>query len=287
MSEKKCTKCGEVKAFSEYTKAKKGKFGLKSQCKCCVRKYDIENKETVAEYKRKHYQANKEAIAERGKQYRQANKESVAEYKKQYYRDNKDSINEYKNQWYQTNKESVIESRKKYYKKNKDSIVEYKQQYHQTNREALLEKNRQYRQANKEAIAEKRKQWFQANKEKVNKYVRERKANNPVVRMISGLRTGLWQAMNGRRKPKKTMELLGCSQEYLRDHLSAQFTEGMTLENYGEWHIDHIIPVASFDHDDPEQVAICWHYTNFQPLWAEDNLKKSDKLPTEHQVTQL
>jgi len=99
--------------------------------------------------------------------------------------------------------------------------------------------------------------------------------------MIDNLRTGLRYAMNGTYKPKRTMELLGCSRKQLKKHLSAQFTEGMTPENYGEWHMDHIIPVSSFDHHDPEQVAICWHYTNLQPLWAEDNLRKSDKLPHE------
>ena len=83
------------------------------------------------------------------------------------------------------------------------------------------------------------------------------------------------------------MELLGCSQEYLREHLSAQFTEGMTLENYGEWHIDHIQAVSLFDHNDPEQVAICWHYTNMQPMWAKDNIIKSNKIVTEHQIKLL
>lgn len=60
--------------------------------------------------------------------------------------------------------------------------------------------------------------------------------------------------------------------------LEQQFTEGMTWENYGEWHVDHIRPCVSFDLSIPEQQQECFHYTNLQPLWAKDNLQKSDKI---------
>jgi len=70
------------------------------------------------------------------------------------------------------------------------------------------------------------------------------------------------------------MELIGCSAEELVAHLEAQFTEGMTWENYGEWHVDHVRPCASFDLTDPAQQRQCFHHTNLQPLWAEENLTK-------------
>ena len=59
----------------------------------------------------------------------------------------------------------------------------------------------------------------------------------------------------------------------------------MSWENYGrgsgEWQCDHVLPVSSFDHADPEQQKICWHYSNTQPLWSEDNKAKGDTIPTE------
>jgi hypothetical protein len=70
---------------------------------------------------------------------------------------------------------------------------------------------------------------------------------------------------------------MGCSIAYAYAYLEAQFAEGMSWENYGEWHIDHIRPCASFDLEDPVQQRECFHYTNLQPLWAKDNLSKSDK----------
>ncbi len=86
-------------------------------------------------------------------------------------------------------------------------------------------------------------------------------------------------ALRGRgEKSRKTVQLIGCSIERLRQHLEAQFTEGMTWDNHGEWHIDHIKPCASFDLTDEGQQRECFNYANLQPLWAEDNLSKGAKV---------
>ena len=87
-------------------------------------------------------------------------------------------------------------------------------------------------------------------------------------------------ALSGRFKYGTTFDLIGCSSEFLRNHLKSQFTEGMTWENYGYygWHIDHIKPCASFDLSDIEQQKLCFHYSNLQPLWAKDNMKKRNKI---------
>jgi len=93
------------------------------------------------------------------------------------------------------------------------------------------------------------------------------------------LRTRLYKAIKAANTAKqdKTLEFLGCSAATAMNHLEAQFLPGMTWDNYGEWHIDHIRPCASFDLTDPAQQRECFHYTNLQPLWAKDNLSKSDK----------
>lgn len=85
---------------------------------------------------------------------------------------------------------------------------------------------------------------------------------------------------SGTVKSKKSMDLVGCTSEFLRQYLESKFSEGMTWSNYGirGWHIDHIIPCSSFDLSDPTQQLICFNYNNLQPLWAEDNQAKSDKL---------
>ena len=78
----------------------------------------------------------------------------------------------------------------------------------------------------------------------------------------------------GAYKIAKTETLLGCTVAEARAHLESQFLLGMSWDNHGEWHIDHIKPCASFDLTDFEQQKRCMHYTNLQPLWAEDNLRK-------------
>jgi Uri superfamily endonuclease len=78
-------------------------------------------------------------------------------------------------------------------------------------------------------------------------------------------------------KSKSCFHYIGCSVPHLRQHLEAQFTDGMTWDNHGEWHIDHIKPCASFDLTDAEQQRECFNYTNLQPLWAVDNLTKGAK----------
>lgn len=80
-----------------------------------------------------------------------------------------------------------------------------------------------------------------------------------------------------RDKVQKTDEYLGCTYEEGRNYLASLFTEGMTWDNHGEWHIDHIIPLASAK--TREELEPLFHYTNLQPLWAEDNLKKGAKIP--------
>lgn len=168
-------------------------------------------------------------------------------------------------QYYEKNKEKLKLKQSKYYKENKDACNNRTRQYHHKNKDAASKKQKEYYHKNKKTINQYR-----------NQYWKERRSLDPVVRLIHSLRSGLYKAVKCTGKNKTTLELLGCSPEHLKNHLTAQFTEGMTIDNYGEWHIDHIRPVASFDQADPAQLTICWHYTNLQPLWAEDNLKKSD-----------
>lgn len=87
----------------------------------------------------------------------------------------------------------------------------------------------------------------------------------------------LHKVLTGQIKGGRTAELVGCTALELRAHVARQFTEGMSWENYGEWQIDHKIPLSKFDLSDIEQQKECFHFSNLQPLWAKDNLKKASK----------
>lgn len=121
-------------------------------------------------------------------------------------------------------------------------------------------------------------------KEWHKRYARDRYRNDPIYQLTIVLRSRVLIALRGTAKESSTLKLLGCSVEALRSHLESLFQPGMSWANYGTyrvdgpmtWHIDHILPCASFDLTDPAQQRACFHWTNMQPLWAVENLKKSD-----------
>lgn len=95
--------------------------------------------------------------------------------------------------------------------------------------------------------------------------------------MTRRLRARLWAALKDICKSESTLKLLGCTIEELKTHIENQFQPGMTWENwsYYGWHIDHIRPCTSFNLTDPIQQKQCFHYSNLQPLWSEENLLKN------------
>jgi len=78
------------------------------------------------------------------------------------------------------------------------------------------------------------------------------------------------------RKVGEIEKLVGCNKDELRDYLTSRFVDGMNWGNYGKWHLDHIRPLISFDLTKDSQMREANHFTNLQPLWAEDNYKKGD-----------
>ena len=114
----------------------------------------------------------------------------------------------------------------------------------------------------------------EAEKEKFRKQERDKYHSNINLKLGKLLRGRLYQMVVAEYKKASALSLVGCSLQQLRDYLGTQFTEGMTWDNYGDWHIDHIKPCASFDLTCFVEQKKCFHYTNLQPLWAKDNMKK-------------
>jgi hypothetical protein len=113
-------------------------------------------------------------------------------------------------------------------------------------------------------------------KEQKYKSERKRKQERPKLRARYNLRRRLAATVTQTRM-HTTLQLVGCTLQELRTHLENQFIDGMSWKNYGLWHIDHIKPCAKFDLTNANQQRECFHFTNLQPLWAVDNLRKSDK----------
>ncbi len=167
----------------------------------------------------------------------------------------------------------------KYCKKCKNKI---NKKYAANNKEKNKENKQLYRQNNKEIIYINRKKWIENNKERYDennrKYVNNRRKNDPNFKILGSLRHRINMALKGSIKSASTVSLTGCTVEELWNYLESQFVEGMTRENYGPvWHVDHIRPCSSFDFTKESEQKKCFHYLNLQPLFATDNLLKSDE----------
>lgn len=112
-------------------------------------------------------------------------------------------------------------------------------------------------------------QCVQCNGLKARQRERLRGAEDPSYRMYRSVQRRAGQALTGRYSPGRA---LGCDHGLLRDHIGLRFSDGMSWERYGQWEVDHVIPLSS-GRTLEEVVALC-HYTNLQPLWKRDNIIK-------------
>jgi hypothetical protein len=180
-----------------------------------------------------------------------------------------------------------IECNQQVKKKWEQDNPDYFAQYRSNNKDRQQKAHRSWFERNKEKKNEQNRQWYENNKDKTrerNSRNRERYKTLPEFKLRKALRQRVYSFLLG-SKSERTMDLIGCCLEDLKQYLENKFTIGMSWDNYGNpngnhsecWHIDHIIPCSSFDLSDPEQQKICFHYTNLQPLWGIDNIKKSNK----------
>lgn len=208
---KNCSKCGEDKHLSLFSKDKSKRDGRCTICKDCK-----------------------------------------SEYRRDYYSDNAEKARADSLRWYRENRERAKETRRSYHWKHIDYI----------------------------RSARKRKYWEdpESAKRDVRNYNRNRAREDPVFRLILRCRKRTWAAFceGGYTKRSKTFDLIGCDVSGLVNHLEAQFSEGMSWDNYGEWHVDHIVPLSSAK-SEADVMKLC-HYTNLQPLWAQDNIRKGARL---------
>ena len=201
-------------------------------------------------------------------------REKEIDYSKRYNKKHNKKVQKYMEIYRKINKKKLLKTDRRYKKIHRKEIIKYRK----LNRQMLNEINRIYYLKNKQKIAKYGKKWKQLNKEKLNKRYINRLKTDINLKIRKYLQTRIWSALRGIHKSVRTMELIGCTIEQLRRHLKKQFKPGMSWSNYGKWHVDHIIPCASFDLSKSEEQRKCFHYTNLQPLWAEENIIKSDKL---------
>lgn len=240
MTAKVCSKCKVEQSVEEFCVDRKRKDGRYPYCKAC---------------RRSAYQANKSVILEDRKAYYQANQEKV-----------KQTVSVYR----KNNKAAISLKAKEYSKRNVERQRAYYKEYRARNLERVRERERIYARENKEARYKKslpyQKDWS-----------RKRRKSDPLFAIKDRVRVKINQSLRSikKRKSQGTQKYLGCTWSELAIHIERQFAINMNWQNRDQWHIDHILPVASAK--TIEELIPLLHFTNLRPLWAKDNLEKSDK----------
>lgn len=172
-----------------------------------------------------------------------------------------------------------------YYLANKADIDERNAAYQAANPGAAKERASRHYQANKSGQAARVRAWRSANLDRARELGRKSAARKRAT-VKGALEDRVRRRMNetlvsGAKRGRSTFVLLGYSVDDLRTHLERKFLPGMTWENRNLWHIDHVMPLASFTYQTPDDddFKVAWSLDNLQPLWANDNQVKSDKLP--------
>lgn len=249
METKICKKCGEEKKMTEYHKRKRNSDGYNNICKDCRK---IETKD--------YYDNNKKNILIKTKIYRKNNREHYLSLNRKSCEKHKEKRLEEKRIW--SKSENGKKSKKIYYKNN---------------REILCEKTRIRRIKNSEKVKEyeKKKRSSPKYKEYMKNYRKKHRKDKPHIYAWRALLYNTTKRF-GSKKESKTIDLLGYSATDLKEYIESQFIDGMSWDNWGEWHIDHIKPISSFEKD--EKPSVVNSLDNLQPLWWLDNLKKGTKI---------
>lgn len=258
---KKCVACFIEKSLTEFNRDKYVVGGYKHKCKVCT------NDKVNAYCAKEDFKICRNCLEEKpineftkdcsgllgctSRCKRCSNTEESREYKNNYYLNNKEKLNEIGKKYYVLNKEEYLKRAKKYYFENIELIKDYK------------------------------KDWRKNNKDKTRNRRKSRILNDVIFKMRLSVYANVLSYFKRHllgKKSRKTMDILGCSMEFFKEHIESQFLNWMTWENYGNceineyncsWHLDHIIPISQAKTE--EEIYLLNHWSNFQPLCSKIN----------------
>ena len=204
-------------------------------------------------------------------------------YNKNYREKHREKLILYSRNFYIKNKEELLKKQKDYYIRNKEWIRVKSKKNREKNKEYIKIYQKEYRKTHKNESSAYKKEYlikYPGRKAEGDRLYEKRKSKDPLFCLPKRLRHRLRVALKNNQKTGSAVEDLGCSIPELKIHIEKQFTEGMNWDNWGNkgWHIDHIVPLSSFDLTNREQLLRAVNFTNLQPMWWFENLKKGKKL---------
>lgn len=256
-----------IKKRAEKKKFKEAEDGHK-QCHVCEKIKSLD-KFYIRKDTSKILNQCRECVSKKRKEFRENNKELVRKQKQRYSRENKELIALKNKKWREENQETVKKKNKEWREKNREYVYQKNKEYYSNKRSEILKQKAEYGQRTKE----------QHNR------CKRRIAGTPRGRVVQFSRGSLKRIINAIKENKyiKTIESLNYTMDELKFHIENKFEDGMSWDNHGEWHIDHIMPLSHLveKHNDKTQeeiLNIVNSLDNLQPLWASENLSKGAKM---------
>lgn len=257
---------------------------------------------------RLYYLANRDRILQKCKKYRQENLEAKRQKNREYYSSHREKILAWNKspagRASQKRRRQKIAGDPAMLKEKQEKDRMYSKRYRQRHPERRKQSTKKYRESNKHKEKDARLRRIARDADGYRKVAAERSRRTrkrfsekhgisySAARARADKEFALMKSIRNRvdlaikrygvTKKDRTLVLVGCSVSELVKHIESRFVSGMSWDNRGKWHLDHVIPVSAFDLNDPCQQEAAFHYTNLQPLWARDNLSKKDKLPGQH-----
>lgn len=259
---KVCCKCKQEKPKSEFSKSST-KDGLEPRCGTCRKEERVRDQEKIKKRSEVYYRDNRETILAKQREHF-AEDEEAREIRRQRTR-----------KWFRDNPERAKAVRASYYTKNRETVKGNARGYYHSNRDARVAYRKEYVKNNYEAARESDRASWQKNKHRRMATMRRRYKRDIEFRLRTRMKNMLSGAVRAYGLTKtRTLQDLDYSPKDLRARLEVQFKPGMGWHNYGDWHIDHRIPIARMVAKGETRQNIIHALSNLQPMWAEDNFKK-------------
>lgn len=237
-----------------------------SCCTCALeknRKRLAANPDYWREYKKQYRQKNLEKERQREAEWREKNRKKISENLRRYRQENNEAVRVNEKRYRAENAEKIREDGRRQYEARKDHYRAMAKKYAARHPDKMSQRNRAYR---------------EKNRDKLRQYHRDR-YQKPEVKLAYFIRGCVTRTVHNKDAP--SFELIGYTPEQLRTHLEKQFVKGMSWDNHGTaWHIDHITPISKLIAEGETDPAVINCLSNLQPLWATENMSKSNRITT-------
>lgn len=276
---KHCPKCNNLKSYPAF-------YRNHSHCKACEQEWAKNNSEKRGEISRRWAKNNPEKVIASTRKWQKNNMSKVRETAKKWARNNPDKVREISERWRHNNPERVLEIHRNWlranpdWKRNPNSGKEARKKWEKEHPEKRREYSKRYREKHPES----RKLWRENNRDLLRGYDKKRRTTLR-GKLNDRMSVSIWQALRKNKNGYRWEVLVGYTIADLKTHLESLFRDGMSWDNMGKWHIDHLVPKSRFHYETSEspEFKVCWSLANLQPMWKSDNLSKHAKTMDEWQ----